>query len=132
MPLASGEFDVKLQPEPLSEVAAGAGLGRLSLDKQFYGDLDGASHGEMLSAMTGTEGSAGYVALERFTGTLGGREGSFALQHSGTMRRGTPTLSVTVVPDSGTGQLQGLDGRLIIRIEQGKHLYEFDYTLTVS
>lgn len=129
MPFASGEFNVKLQPEALSQTAAAAGLGRLSLDKQFHGDLEGTSQGEMLSAMTGTEGSAGYVALERFTGTLAGRAGSFSLQHSGSMRRGTPTLSVTVVPDSASGQLQGLEGSLAIRIEQGKHYYDFTYTL---
>ena len=104
---ASGTFEVKLTPQK-DEGGSDAGLGRMSIDKQFQGDLEGASKGFMLSsAATVVKGSGGYVAMERVTGTLKGRTGSFVLQHSGTMTRGTPQLSVTVVPDSGTGRLGG-------------------------
>jgi hypothetical protein len=126
---ASGTFDVKLTPEAADE-GADASLGRMSIDKQFHGDLEGNSKGYMLSsAATIVKGSGGYVAIERVTGTLKGRAGSFVLQHSGTMTRGTPQLSVTVVPDSGTGQLTGITGTFSIKIEAGKHSYDFDYTL---
>jgi hypothetical protein len=126
---ASGTFDVKLTPQAVEE-GADAGLARMSIDKQFHGDLDGTSKGFMLaSSATVVKGSGGYVAMERVTGTLKGHTGSFVLQHSGTMTRGTPTLSVTVVPDSGTGQLEGITGTLTIKIDQGKHSYEFEYTL---
>ena len=125
---ASGTFEVKLMPQA-AEDGADAGLGRMSIDKQFHGDLEGTSKGQMISAMGSVKGSAGYVAMERVTGTLKGRTGSFVLQHSGTMNRGAPQLSVTVVPDSGTGQLTGLAGTLTIKIDEGKHSYEFDYTL---
>jgi hypothetical protein len=101
----------------------------MSIDKQFHGDLEATSQGEMLMAGTEVKGSAGYVAMERVTGTLHGRAGAFTLQHSGTMTRGVPQLSVTVVPDSGTGQLVGLAGKMAIKIADGKHFYEFDYTL---
>jgi Protein of unknown function (DUF3224) len=125
---ATGTFDVKLTPQSPEE--GDAGLGRMSIDKQFHGDLDGTSKGFMLaSAGAVVKGSGGYVAMEKVTGTLKGRAGSFVLQHSGTMTRGTPTLSVTVVPDSGTGQLEGITGTFTIKIDQGKHSYEFDYTL---
>jgi hypothetical protein len=125
---ASGTFEVNLTPR-VAEDGADASLGRMSIDKQFHGDLEGTSKGQMLSAMGSVKGSAGYVALERVTGTLKGRSGSFVLQHSGTMTRGAPQLSVTVVPDSGTGQLAGLAGTLTIKIDEGKHSYEFEYTL---
>ncbi len=123
---ASGTFDVKLAPQTAE---GDAGLGRTSIDKQFHGDLEGTSKGQMLSAMGSVKGSAGYVAMERFTGTLKGPTGSFVLQHSGTMTRGTPQLSVTVVPDSGTGQLEGIAGTLTIKVADGKHSYDFEYTL---
>jgi Protein of unknown function (DUF3224) len=127
---ASGTFEVKLTPQkPDNKEAESASLGRMSLDKQFHGDLEAISKGEMLSVMTDVKGSAGYVAIERVTGTLHGHSGTFVLQHSGTMTRGTPQLSVTVVPDSGTGQLAGLTGAMTIKITDGKHFYEFDYTL---
>jgi Protein of unknown function (DUF3224) len=127
---ASGTFAVKLTPQkPDSTVAETANLGRMSIDKEFHGDIEGTSKGEMLSAMSDVKGSAGYVAMERVTATLHGRKGTFVLQHSGTMTRGTPELSVTVVPDSATAELAGLAGSLAIRIEEGKHFYEFDYTL---
>lgn len=125
---ASGTFDVKLTPQAADD--ADAGLGRMSIDKQFHGDLEGSSKGFMLaSSATIVKGSGGYVAMERVTGTLKGRTGSFVLQHSGTMTRGVPQLSVTVVPDSGAGQLEGIAGTLTIKIDAGKHSYEFEYTL---
>jgi hypothetical protein len=125
---ASGTFDVKLTPQ--TDDGADTGFGRMSIDKQFHGDLEGTSKGFMLaSSATIVKGSGGYVAMERVTGTLKGRAGSFVLQHSGTMTRGTPQLGVTVVPDSGTGQLEGITGTLAIKIDEGKHSYEFDYTL---
>jgi hypothetical protein len=125
---ASGTFDVKLTPQAAEE--GDAGLGRMSIEKQFHGDLEGTSKGFMLSsAATVVKGSGGYVAMERVTGTLKGRAGSFVLQHSGTMTRGTPQLSVTVVPDSGSGGFEGLAGTMTIKIDAGKHSYEFEYTL---
>jgi hypothetical protein len=101
----------------------------MSLDKQFSGDLLATGQGEMLTAMTPTKGSAGYVAIERVTGTLHGRSGSFVFQHSGTMERGAQQLSITVVPDSGTGELAGIAGRFTLQIVEGKHLYDLAYTL---
>jgi uncharacterized protein DUF3224 len=128
---ASGTFEVKVQVQKAdNKEAESAKLGRMSLDKQFHGELEATSAGEMLSVGTEVAGSAGYVAMERVNGTLHGRAGSFALQHSGTMTRGEPQLSVTVVPDSGTGQLAGIAGTMAITIVAGKHLYEFRYTLT--
>ncbi len=125
---ASGTFDVKLTPQ--ADDGGDAGVGRMSIDKQFHGDLEGTSKGQMLSAMGSVKGSAGYVAMERVTGNLKGRSGSFVLQHSGTMTRGEPQLIVSVVPDSGTGELAGLAGTLTIKIAEGRHSYEFEYTLT--
>ena len=126
---ARGPFEVTLSPQPLSYKTEDAMLARMSIDKQFHGDLEGTSAGEMLSAGTVTKGSAGYVAIERVSGTLAGRKGTFVLQHSATMNRGVPSLSITVVPDSGTGELAGLSGTMMIVIEDGKHSYDFDYTL---
>jgi len=129
---ASGTFEVKLIPLTMADSADSAGdktLARMSIDKQFHGDLEATSKGEMLSAGTSVKGSAGYVAIERVSGTLHGRRGTFVLQHSGTMTRGAPQLSVTVVPDSGTGELVGLAGKMTITIAEGKHSYEFEYTL---
>jgi hypothetical protein len=127
--LASGTFEVKLTPLPMADKAEDAPLGRMSIDKQFHGDLEATSKGEMLTAGTAVKGSAGYVAIERVSGTLQGRSGTFVLQHSGTMTRGAPQLTVTVVPDSGTGQLVGLAGKLAIKIADGKHSYDLEYTL---
>lgn len=124
---ASGTFEVKLAPQ--ADEKADPTLGRLSIDKQFQGDLEGTSKGQMLTAMTEVKGSAGYVAIERVIGKLQGRAGSFALQHSGTMTRGVPGLTITVVPDSGTDRLAGLAGKMTIRIEDGKHFYELEYTI---
>jgi hypothetical protein len=126
---ASGTFEVKVAPQAPDD-GADAGLGRMALDKQFHGDLDGTSKGQMLAAMSSVPGSGGYVAMERVTGTLKGKSGSFVLQHSGTMTRGVPQMTVSVVPDSGTEQLVGLAGMMSIKIADGKHSYEFDYTIT--
>src|SRR5580700_5054920 len=128
---AKGTFDVKVAPVA-EDKAEGSTLGRYSLDKQYHGDLEATSKGEMLTAGTDVKGSAGYVAIERVTGTLGGRKGSFVLQHTGTMNRGTPTLTVSVVPDSGTDELAGLTGTLTIIIADGKHSYDFEYSLPES
>jgi hypothetical protein len=122
---ATGSFEVQLAPQ---ETAA-APLGRLSINKQFHGDLEATSKGEMLAFRSAVDGSAGYVAMEQVTGTLHGRSGTFVLQHTGVMDRGAPGLTITVVPDSGTGELAGLSGTMNIVIEGGKHSYEFDYTL---
>ena len=126
---AAGTFDVKLTPQTLADAQADPLMGRLALDKQFQGDLQASSKGEMLSARTSIENSAGYVAIERVTGTLGGKKGSFVLQHSGTMTRGQQHLEITVVPDSGTAELAGLKGTMTIRNEGGKHFYELAYSL---
>ena len=129
---AKGPFDVKLAPQPvaLEDQGEGATRSRMSLDKQYHGELEAASKGEMLTAMTATQGSAGYVAIEKVDGTLHGRKGTFALQHNATMTRGEPFLNIIVVPDSGTGELTGLSGTMKIVIEAGgKHFYELDYTL---
>lgn len=124
---AEGTFIVKLTPAAGGN-AADAGLGRMAIDKEFHGDLEATSRGEMLAAGTAVQGSAGYVAMERVTGTLGGRSGTFVLQHSGTMTRGAPELVVRVVPDSGTGELAGLAGTMEIIITDGRHSYRFDYS----
>ncbi len=122
---ATGPFEVRLVPQ----LADGSPLGRMTIDKQFHGDLEATSKGQMLAFSTDVKGSAGYVAMEQVNGTLHGRTGTFVLQHAGTMTRGAPQLSVTVVPDSGTGELVGLTGKMYIIIADGKHSYEFDYTL---
>ena len=130
---AAGPFEVKLNPLEAYNRDADAALGRMSIDKQFHGDLEATSKGEMLTAMGTAKGSAGYVAIERVTGTLHGRSGSFALQHSSTMARGEPAQSIKVVPDSGSGELTGLSGSMTIIIAPGgAHSYEFDYTLPKS
>ncbi|VVE74658.1 DUF3224 domain-containing protein [Pandoraea sputorum] len=126
---AKGLFDVQLGPEALSAVAQDAGLGRLSLDKTYHGDLSATGRGEMLAFRSGTPGSAGYVAMETVRGTLHGRNGTFVLQHSSTMTRGVPTQSITVVPDSGTDALTGLTGSLVIEITDAEHAYDFRFAL---
>jgi len=127
--IAKGSFTVQIKPAADPNAADGVTLGRMSLDKQFEGDLAAVGKGEMLTAMTSVEGSAGYVAIERVTGTLHGRAGSFVFQHAGTMSRSAQSLSITVVPDSGTGALVGLSGTFKLQITGGKHLYEFSYEL---
>ena len=124
---ASGSFEVKLNPQ---DDGPDAPVGRMSIDKQFQGDLAGTSKGQMVMASSpSVKGSAGYVAIEKVAGTLNGRRGSFYLQHSGTMTRGTGELTITVIPDSGTEELVGLQGKMNIIIADGKHSYEFDYEL---
>jgi hypothetical protein len=122
---ATGTFEVKLVPQPAGEDP----LGRMTIDKQFHGDLEATSKGQMLSFGSPVKGSAGYVAMEQVSGKLNGRTGTFVLQHTGTMSRGAPELSVTVVPDSGTGELVGLTGKMNIIVVDKRHSYEFDYTL---
>jgi hypothetical protein len=126
---ARGTFDVKITPVAADTAAEGVPLARMSIDKRFHGYLDGTSRGEMLSAGSPQTGSAGYVAVERVTGTVNGRAGTFALQHWGTMSGGTQELRIAVVPGSGTAALTGLAGTMTIVIADGKHSYDFDYTI---
>lgn len=126
MKRASGTFAVTVSPQAPDEGDT-SGVGRLALEKQFQGDLEATSKGQMLAISSAVEGSAGYVAMEQVTGTLHGKAGGFALQHFGKMTRGAPELNVAVVPDSGTGELEGLTGRMQIIIADGQHSYEFDY-----
>src|SRR6185295_10130583 len=126
---ARGTFDVKLTPQPSDP---GSVPSRMTIDKRFHGDLEGTSQGQMLAAGTAVEGSAGYVAIERVSGTINGRTGTFVLQHSGTMDRGTPRLVIGVVPDSGTEGLNGLTGTMSITIEGKKHSYEVELSLPAA
>lgn len=130
--LAQGTFEVKLQPMPFEGSDPAWKLFRQSIEKRISGDLVATTTGQMISAMTDTEGSAGYVAMERVDGTLHGKVGSFVLQHVGRMTRGEPSLSVMVVPDSGTGELVGLEGDFKIKMGSGGHSYEFTYQLPVG
>lgn len=127
---ATGTFEVKLTPQATDTPAEGSPLGRLTIDKQFHGDLEGTSKGEMLTAGTSIKNSAGYVAVERVVGTLNGKKGTFTLQHTGTMTRGVGALTIIVVPDSGTGELTGVSGTMSIDIANGKHAYAFDYSIS--
>jgi hypothetical protein len=125
---AIGPFDVKMTPPQDDKL--GDGLTRLLLDKQYHGDLDGTGKGQMLTNGINASKSGVYVAMETFTGTLKGKSGSFVLHHTGIMRQGTPDLTINVVPDSGTGQLAGISGKMTIIIaKDGKHSYDFEYTL---
>ena len=126
---AKGTFEVKLDSQGDADKAEGSTLARMSIDKKYHGDLEGTARGAMLTAGTEVKGSAGYVAVERVTGTLNGKSGSFVLQHSGTLTRGAAVQNIFVVPDSGTGQLAGITGKFVVIIAEGKHSYEFDYTL---
>ena len=130
---ATGAFEVKATPQPQDDKVGDPTVGRLALDKTFHGDLEATSKGQMLTASTETKAYAGYVAIERVSGTLrtaaGPRTGTFALQHTGTLNRGVPEMSVTVVPDSGTGQLVSLAGKMTINIADGKHSSDFEFTL---
>ena len=125
---ASGTFDVKVTPVKEGDNADSA-MGRMLLDKQYHGPLEAKAQGQMLTAMSPVKESGAYVAVERVTGTLNGRHGSFMLQHTGTMTRGAYSLTITVVPDSGTEELTGLAGKLNITITEGKHFYDFEYSL---
>lgn len=126
---ATGDFDVKGTPLPFDDKAPGVTLGRMRFDKQFRGDLVATSQVEMLSALSSVKGSAAYVAMEWITGTLGSKSGSFVLHHTGVMDRGAQSLAISVVPDSGTGELTGLTGTFKIDIRDGKHFYAFDYVI---
>jgi hypothetical protein len=125
---ARGLFAVKVIPQAADDPAGGS-FSRLFLDKEFHGDLEAKSKGQMLASATAVEGSAAYVALELVSGSLNGRHGSFVLQHTGTMAKAWATLTVTVVPDSATDQLTGLSGRMTIIIVGGQHSYDFEYEL---
>jgi Protein of unknown function (DUF3224) len=129
--IAKGTFEVEMKPQSDAAVRDGVSLGRMSLDKTFEGDLVATGKGEMLTALTPVKGSAGYVAIERVTGSLNGRNGSFVFQHSGSMDGGAQQLSITVVPGSGTGELIGISGAFRLEIAGGKHFYEFEYALPV-
>lgn len=129
---AKGEFEVRLSPSGTEDKAEGSTLGRMTIAKQFHGDLEAKSAGEMLTALTSVQNSAGYVAVERVSGLLGRRVGTFVLQHSSTLTRGEPHQNILVVPDSGTAELEGLAGTMTIKIENGKHFYDFEYTLPAS
>ena len=124
MQIATGNFEVTLVPQ-----GGDAVLGRMTIDKQYHGDVSGTGKGEMLTAITEVQGSAGYVAIERVTGKVGLRSGSFVLQHSGTMNRGAQSLVISIVPDSGTDELKGIAGTLKIEIADGAHTYVLEYTL---
>ena len=129
--VVTGTFDVEMKPMDYHvDGVDGMQLGRMSLDKRFRGELEATSKGEMLSAMTPVKGAAGYVALEQVSGTLSGKKGSFVLQHFGVMSGGNDRLTLEVVPHSGAGELSGLKGSMSIRIEDGQHVYEFDYKLS--
>jgi hypothetical protein len=129
---ATGTFDVKVIPQGAGDTADGIALGRMSIDKQFHGELEATSKGEMLTSGLESNGSMAYVAIERVTGTLMGRRGSFVLMHQGTMNREGQNLTVAVVPDSGTGQLAGLSGTMTITIVDKKHLYDFAHSLPAT
>lgn len=127
---ATGTFEVKLVPQPATPGIEAASIGRQTINKQIHGDLEAVTQGEMMAYMTATQGSGAYVALEKVTGTLHDKHGSFVLMHRATMTRGAPSMSVTVVPDSGTDELTGLAGDFVIQIDaKGGHSYTFDYTL---
>ena len=124
---ATGTFEVKLVPQTTEGFDEGGALGRMTIDKVFTGDIEGTSKGQMLMAMATVKTSAAYVAVERVTGSVHGRKGTFAMHHTGVMNRGTPSLAVVIVPDSGTEELAGISGALNIIIEKGVHSYELDY-----
>ena len=126
--MAKGTFEVKVTPVA-PDANDDSGIGRLTIDKKFSGDLEGTSRGQMLGFRSAKEGSGGYVAQEKVTAKLGGRSGSFVLQHIGTMTGSAPEMSVTVVPDSGTGELTGISGTMTIIIAGGKHSYKFAYVI---
>ena len=126
---ATGTFEVKVSPQPAQDGVGDPSVGRMAIEKHFHGELEAVGKGQMLAVGTAVDGSAGYVAMERVIGSLQGRSGSFALQHHGIMNRGTPSLSVTIVPDSGTDQLAGIAGRLSITVVSGAHSYVLEYSL---
>jgi hypothetical protein len=125
---ARGAFDVRATPQ--DDQGDDPTLGRMLLDKQYHGELEATGKGQMLSAGSPAKGAGGYVAIEKVTGKLNERTGSFVLQHTGTMANNVPQLTITIVPESGTGQLEGIAGKMTIQFAPGgKHLYELEYTL---
>ena len=130
MPIARGPMDVDIQPEPPFLDESGVTLSRNAVSKTFHGEMAGTSEAQMIAAFTATPGSAGYVAIEHFTGSVEGKSGSFVMQHSGLMNRGDAQLTVTIVPDSGSGDLTGISGTLDIDNEDGKHSYALNYDLS--
>lgn len=125
----TGTFNVTLEPlDTYTAGIEGSNFNRMSINKRFLGELSAESKGEMLSVMTPVKGSAGYVAIEQVSGTLLGKQGTFVLQHYGIMADGSDTLILEVVPDSATGELQGLTGKMKIRIENGQHHYDFEFS----
>jgi hypothetical protein len=129
MPRVSGPFEVTLKPLQMDDDLASQLMARMSIDKQYRGDLEATGKGQMLTGGSSIRNSAAYVAIERVTGTLKGKKGGFTLVHTGLMNRGSPSLVITIVPDSGTDQLEGLKGTMTINIEAGRHSYQLDYTL---
>jgi hypothetical protein len=128
---ATGPFEVKVTP--IDDESEDPTLGRLALDKQYHGDLEGTGKGQMLTAGSPAKGAGGYVAIEKISGTLNGRTGSFVLQHSGTMTNNKPELTITIVPESGAGQLEGIAGKMTIKVSpDGKHSYDLEYTLPTN
>ena len=127
MPTARGTFEVTMEPEPPFLEQDGLTLTRTHVRKEFSGDVVGASEAQMLAAFTATPGSAGYVAIEHFTGSVDGKSGAFALQHSGVMSKGDAQLAVTIVPDSGAGELTGISGNMEIANDEGRHSYVLHY-----
>ncbi|MFL6373166.1 MAG: DUF3224 domain-containing protein [Pyrinomonadaceae bacterium] len=124
---ATGTFEVKVMPMPAEDGTGGPAIGRMSIDKQFAGDLAGSSKGQMLGYQA--SGNGGYVAMEQVTGALDGKKGGFILQHIGTMEPGKSDLNVSVVPGSGTGELKGISGKMKITVDGGRHSYDLDYTI---
>lgn len=129
MPRISGFFEVSLKPLQVDEDLATQLIARMSIDKQYRGDLEATGKGQMLTGGSSIRNSAAYVAIERVTGSLKGRKGAFTLVHTGLMNRGSPSLVITIVPDSGTEQLEGIKGTMTINIDAGKHSYQLDYAL---
>ncbi len=129
MPIVQGPLEVNIEAEPPYLEDGGTRLNRNAVTKTFSGDMVGTSEAQMITAFTDTPGSAGYVAIEHFTGSVGGKSGSFVLQHSGVMDKGTPQLTVFILPDSGSGELSGISGTLEIGNDEGKHSYSLDYEL---
>ena len=128
---AVGEFTVKMTPQSWAETSQEPGMGRFLVEKEYHGDLEGTATAQMIAFGDGKPGSSGvYVAIERVTGALNGRRGSFVLYHTGVMTKGVPSMSIEVAPDSGTDELTGLAGTLTIKMADGKHAYEFGYSLT--
>ena len=125
---ASGAFEITMLPQQDQDFESG----RLTIDKQYKGDLEGTGKGQMLSAHGHIEGSAAYVAIEKVEGSLHGKQGAFALQHRGVMDRGSPSLEVGIIPDSGTGELSGISGTMNIIIQDGQHFYELHYRIETA